>query len=374
MTQLPEPVPDQGRILIIDDHPTNIDVLYDYLSDLGYEVLVAEDGKSALERIHYSLPDIILLDIMMPDLDGFETCDRLKADPRTAEIPVIFVTALGGLSDKIRGFSSGAVDYITKPYQNHEVLARVRTHLTLRRLRDQLATHVERLQEQNDSLDAYARTVAHDLKNPLNLVLNFARLIEENPSLDPQAKEDLDYLLKSAERMNHIIHDLLLLSQLRKDELRPVRVRMDSVVRQALDRLHQDLQSKSAKLRQPEQWPDAMGQSSWIQAVWVNYISNALKYGGSPPEIVLSWEEETEVPGFLRFCVSDNGSGVSLDQQRQIFDEFSRVGGESAEGHGIGLSIVRRVVQRLGGKVGMQPRPDAPGSTFYFTLPKVSGG
>jgi len=361
---------DSGRILIIDDHPTNIDVLYDYLSDLGYEVLVAEDGRSALERIQFSRPDIILLDIMMPDLDGFETCDRLKADPSTAEIPVIFVSALSGLTDKLQGFSAGAVDYITKPYQNQEVLARVRTHLSICRMRKTLNEQLHKLLEQNESLDAYARTVAHDLKNPLNLVLNFARLMEENPTLDPQSREDLQCILQSAERMNHIIHDLLLLAQLRKEDIKTVRVNMTAVVRHALDRLHQDFQAREVQLIEPPQWPDAMGHSAWVQAVWVNYLSNALKYGGRPARIELVTEEDDELPGFHLYGVKDNGQGVDQAVQSSVFEEFSRVGGESEEGHGIGLSIVRRIVQRLGGRVGMRNIPGG-GCLFFFTLPKV---
>ncbi len=364
---------DHGRILVVDDNPTNIDVLYDFLSDLGYEVLVAEDGVGALERVSFIRPDLILLDIMMPGIDGYEVARRLQREPSTLDIPVIFITALGNLSDKVKGFEVGGVDYITKPFQNQEVLARVRTHLALRRMRRDLQESNEQLKSQNEALDAYARTVAHDLKNPLNLILNFARLIEEEEVLEGVNAEDLRHIIQSAERMNHIIHDLLLLAQMRKEFIEPVRVNMKAVVRQSLDRLAADIRAQGAHVVEPETWPDGEGIASWLQAVWVNYLSNALKYGGEPPKITLFAEPDGGRPGYIRYGVKDNGRGVEPSQQSKVFDEFARVGGEKVEGHGLGLSIVRRIVRRLGGDVGVYNLQPGPGCAFYFTLPEASG-
>lgn len=357
-----------GRILVVDDNPTNIDVLHDFLSDLGYEVLVAEDGRSALDRIRYVKPDLILLDIMMPHLDGYGVAQILRDNPETADIPVIYITALSSLSDKMKGFDTGAVDYITKPFQNQEVLARVQTHMALRRMRKNLEQNNEQLRSQNEALDAYARTVAHDLKNPLNLILNFAQLIEDEGVLKGVSAEDLRHIIVSAERMNHIIHDLLLLAQMRREEVHPVRVNMKSVVRQSLDRLHTDIRKANAEVAEAENWPDCEGVASWLQAVWVNYLSNSLKYGGKPPRIRLSWEKDPDQPGFVRYIVQDNGVGIATGNEQRVFAEFSRMGGEKEEGHGIGLSIVRRVIQRLGGTVGVYNLDPGPGCAFYFSL------
>jgi DNA-binding response OmpR family regulator len=359
---------DIGRILVVDDNPTNIDVLHDFLSDLGYEVLVAEDGTSALDRIRYVKPDLLLLDIMMPHLDGYGVAKILRENPATADIPVIYITALGSIEDKMKGFDTGAVDYITKPFQNQEVLARVRTHLALRRMRKDLELNNEKLRTQNEALDAYARSVAHDLKNPLNLILNFARLIEEENVLAGVNAEDLRNIILSAERMNHIIHDLLLLAQMRQEEIHPVRVNMKAVIRHSLDRLHTDLHKVGAEVIEPARWPDCEGVASWLQAVWVNYMSNAIKYGGNPPKIELFWEKDPQRPGFLRYGVKDNGVGIPSGKEASVFEEFSRVGGEKTEGHGIGLSIVRRVVQRLDGNVGVYNLDPGPGCAFYFSL------
>lgn len=358
----------KSRILLVDDNPTNIDVLYNFLADNGYEVLIAEDGISAFERVSFVKPDLILLDIMMPHIDGFEVCRRLQADPETKEIPVIFITALGSVEDKITGFKSGCVDYVTKPFQNDEILARIRNHLELSQMRESLQVQNEQLQSQNEALDAYARTVAHDLKNPLNLVLNFAKFIEDENILSGVPKNDLGRIIDSADQMNHIIHDLLLLAQLRKEEIDLVRVNMSIVVQLSLDRLHLDVQKEKVSLLMPSSWPDAVGVSAWVQAVWVNYISNAIKYGAETPVVKLSWEPVEGKPEYIRYSVEDNGSGIPLDQQQNIFNDFTRVGGEKSEGHGIGLSIVKRIILRLGGEVEMVNLQPGPGSRFSFTL------
>jgi len=359
---------DQGRILLVDDNPTNIDVLYEFLSDVGYEVFVAEDGPSAISRLDFMLPDLILLDIMMPHMDGFEVCDHLKTQDRAREIPVIFITAMGAVDDKVRGFDAGGVDYITKPFQNQEVLARIRTHLSMKRMREALRSKNQQLLEQNNALDAYARTVAHDLKNPLNLILNYARLIQDEGALSGMAAQDLSTIIMSADRMNHIIQDLLLLAQLRKDEVTAVNVDMASVVRQSLDRLAFQLSEKNVQVTEPPEWIPAMGVASWLQGVWVNYISNALKYGGEPPRITLQCRR---VGNLVEYAVEDNGPGIPEEAQAGIFDEFSRVGGEKAEGHGVGLAIVKRIVERLQGEVGVRNLSPGPGCRFLFTLPAV---
>jgi DNA-binding NtrC family response regulator len=173
-----------GSILIVDDTSTNLHVLVDYFADLGFDVLVATDGSAALEQMAHVKPEIILLDVMMPGMDGFETCRRLKANPATADIPVIFMTALSDTGDKIRGFEAGAVDYVTKPIQHEEVRARVMTHLALRRMK-------QRLEEANVSLEHRVAERTAKLQTALAEVESLKnRLQEENRYLQEELKSD----------------------------------------------------------------------------------------------------------------------------------------------------------------------------------------
>jgi len=163
----------KGTILIVDDTPANVSILFDFLAESGYKVLVAQEGKRAIQKAEYAIPDLILLDIMMPGIDGFETCKVLKSTEKTKDIPIIFMTALADTIDKVKGFKLGAADYITKPIQHEEVLARINSQLNFRRLQKQIQLHAIELEKRNLELDAFARTVAHDLKNPLNAVIGY---------------------------------------------------------------------------------------------------------------------------------------------------------------------------------------------------------
>ncbi|NJM27904.1 MAG: response regulator, partial [Pseudanabaena sp. RU_4_16] len=170
-----------GTVLVVDDNPNNLSVLVSLLRESGYRTLVAVDGESAIAQITYAKPDIILLDVMMPGIDGFETCKRLKASPDSAEIPVIFMTALSDTIDKVKGFKLGAVDYITKPFEHEEVLARLHTHLTIQNLNLSLKQEIEERKRAEKALWVFLHAVSHDLRNPvtgMNMVIqNFL----ENP-------------------------------------------------------------------------------------------------------------------------------------------------------------------------------------------------
>ena len=174
--------PEKGTILIVDDTPANISVLLDYLHQQGFKVLVARDGLRALEQVKHARPDLILLDVVMPGLDGFETCRRLKAEADTGAIPVIFMTALSDTTDKMRGFEVGAVDYVIKPFQHEEVLARVTTHLTLRRLQMELQEANARLEQRVAERTAALQQALEEVEQLKN------RLQAENVYLQEEIK------------------------------------------------------------------------------------------------------------------------------------------------------------------------------------------
>ncbi|MDY6994921.1 MAG: response regulator, partial [Pseudomonadota bacterium] len=205
----------KGTLLIVDDIPDNVKVLLKFLIDEGFKVLVAREGEQGIQIAERAQPDLILLDIMMPGMDGFEVCQYLKSNPKTLKIPIIFMTALTDTVDKVKGFELGADDYITKPFQQEEVLARITTHLNLRKTQWQLQEQTQELEKRNMELDAFAHTVAHDLKNPVSGVMGIAEWMIECFTSDPQLKEwedQLQLLLQASHQMLNIIDALLLLA------------------------------------------------------------------------------------------------------------------------------------------------------------------
>jgi len=362
----------QGTLLIVDDIPANVSVLFDFLIASGFKVLVAQDGRRALQKAEYAQPDLILMDVMMPGMDGFEACQHLKEKSETQDIPVIFMTALADTVDKVKGFSLGAADYITKPIQQEEVLARINTHLTFRRLQKALQEHTQTLEKRNMELDAFARTVAHDLKNPLNTVIGYSDELLEELSLDKQpTQEDLDSLKlvnESGRKMVNIIDALLMLAGASKQdspEKEPLDMR--HIVEQVIEkRLALKLRESQGKIDIPDDWPIAYGFAPWVEEVWSNYLSNGLKYGGHPPHLELGATALKD--GKIEFWVKDNGPGLNAEAQQQLFTPFTRLHKDRAEGHGLGLSIVQQVVEKLEGEVGVESQL-GHGSRFFFTLP-----
>ncbi len=359
----------RGTILIVDDNPTNLNVLFIFLREKGFKVLVAENGESALQRSALAQPDIILLDVLMPGLDGFETCRLLKDNPDTADIPVILMTALNDTNDKVKGFASGAVDYITKPAQYEEVLARIHTHLRLRRLQESLQTEVEKHQQLAAELNAYAHTVAHDLKAPLGLLLGFAEVLEESyTALSPEEVAQLTQRIRrSGQKMRSIIDGLLLLASVRLEEVPRRSVNMLAIFLEAEARLRDLIIAYGAEVKRPSSWPNVIAYSPWVEEVWANYLSNAIKYGGTPPRVDVGSTPLDN--GMMRFWVQDNGGGLTEEEVARLFMPFTRMEHTPAvEGHGLGLSIVQRIVTKLGGQAGVESTP-GQGSRFYFTLP-----
>jgi len=339
------------------------------------------NGREALEAVQIAVPDLILLDIMMPEMNGFEVCRHLKADPQTQDIPIIFISAIEATDDKINAFAAGGVDYITKPFHFKEVIARVEAHLTIRQLQRQveranreLEQRIAELQTRNEELAAYDHTVAHDLKAPLSTIISGVDVLEEIwDTTPPEAlKEYFQIIRRNAHRMNNIIEELMILSGLRQaQEVTIQPLDMSSIVSAALDRLVELIRDRQAQIVTPDQWPVAVGYGPWIEEVWVNYISNAIKYGGETPHVVLgaTMESDTEI----RFWVRDNGPGISPEDRERLFTPFERLSQVRAQGYGLGLSIVRRIVEKLGRKVEVESEP-GNGSVFSFTLPAWSGG
>ncbi|MDM8547254.1 sensor histidine kinase [Candidatus Venteria ishoeyi] len=362
----------QKQILVVDDIPSNLHLLFRYLKRLDFKVLIAENGEHALKQLGYCHPDLILLDIMMPGVDGFEVCRRLKKNPATADIPVIFMSALTETIDKVTGFEVGGVDYLTKPLQYEEVLARINAHLSLNELRQTLTHKNAALRQQNKELQAFGHTVAHDLKTPVNGLLGSAEALRANlgENLTPRADKYLSFINQTSQKIRHIIDALLLLSESREAEVALTPLDMPSIIDSAIQRLETRINTFNVEITMGQNWPQAIGYAPWIEEVWVNYLSNAIMYGGMPPQLILDAVLD-EPHGQVRFQISDNGLGVAPELQEKLFIPFSRIGSQRLPGHGLGLSIVQRIIERCGGNTGMHNR-DKGGACFYFTLPSTS--
>ena len=339
-----------------------------------YRVRSAINGHLALCSVKSNPPDLILLDIKMPGLDGISVCEQLKADPGSSAIPVIFLSALGDVEDKLRALHAGGVDYITKPFQVEEVLARVETHLALRHSQAALesanvvmAEQMVELKRRNEELDAFSHTVAHDLKNPLTvLTLGLEWLMGEWESMSPdEIAQSIGKLNDSCAKMNSIIDELLLLASVRKEDVLLNVLEPLDLIKEAQNRMGGGSGASTPELFiQAGPWPRVLGKAQWVEEVWANYLSNALKYGGRPPRIELRWQVQGD---FIRFEVCDNGEGLSQSEQSQLFQPFERLNQVRAQGHGLGLSVVRRIVEKLGGSVGVESEK-GKGSCFWFTL------
>jgi two-component system cell cycle sensor histidine kinase/response regulator CckA len=249
--------------------------------------------------------------------------------------------------------------------------------------------YTEELRSRNEELDAFAHTVAHDLKNPLSLVMGFAQLLETDLE-SFTAEEMASYLAiiaKNSRKMIQIIDELLLFSQVRQSGVMISAIDMQKVVREACNRLAAMIEEYEAEVNLPPEWPTALGYEPWVEEVWVNYLSNAIKYGGQPPHIEIgaglvedSGRDRGDGPepeaysSMVRFWIRDNGSGIRPEDQAQLFKPYTRLQPVRAAGHGLGLSIVRRIIHKLGGEVAMESSGIAgEGCVFSFTLPAVIG-
>lgn len=240
--------------------------------------------------------------------------------------------------------------------------------ITTRDLRH--ANHV--MAAQNADLDAFAHTVAHELKTPLGVILGHSHLLKKEEFIkEPERIQEVaQQITATSLKMNSIIQEMLLLSNVRQsEEIQTHPLNMDEIVTEALRRLDNLILEHAAKIKKTKEWPTAHGYAPWIEEVWSNYISNALKYGGSAPEIELG--AETQSDGKIRFWVRDSGPGITEEEQQQLFNNFTRLSAANAAGHGLGLSISQRIIEKLGGEVGVESLPDN-GSTFYFTLPQAN--
>ena len=324
--------PHLTTILVIEDDEAVRHTLVDLLSLNGYRPVAASDGIAGLAAAHAENPAVILTDLAMPGLTGFELLEAFQADPTLRTVPVIVISAKVERAAMRHGMELGAADFITKPFTEDEVIRSIATRLEKKEL---LA-----------ELDAFAHTVAHDLKNPLctlngRLELATLRLGQAD---EAEIRHHLGEATASARRLDGIIEALLVLTGVRRQSVVAQPLDMAALSAEAIDRLEALLRSQAAVVRPPAHWPTAFGHAPWVIEVWVNFISNAAKYSGDHPDITLG--ADTDPDGLsARFWVQDRGPGLDAASRAKMFVPFTRLSTARTGGHGLGLSIVRRIVE-----------------------------
>lgn len=382
----PGPHVDEMTVLIVDDTPTNLAVVVDSLEQLDLEVAVAQDGEEALARAEYLRPALILLDVVMPTIDGFELCRRLKAKESTRDIPVIFMTSSAGEGDKLKGFEVGAVDYLTKPLHVAEVRARVNAHLTLQLMRKELQIQNARLQreirervqaeeqlrESNHELEAFTYSASHDLRAPLRAITGYASMLADRPeTMDECVRKTVEKILRSAKQMEGLIRDLLNYARTGQREMLAVPVLLEPFLQEIENTFQARIKEGGVQFEIVRPLEPVMGDPTLIKQILTNLIDNALTYrrrDGNPRVSVAS----TVVGDRTVLSVSDNGIGIAPEYHDKIFQVFHRLHAESEyAGTGIGLAIVAKAARAMNGTVRVSSAP-GEGSTFQVSLPRPS--
>ena len=360
----------QKDILIVDDISTNIRMLAQILTEQGYNVRKALDGQMAITACQITLPDLILLDIMMPEMDGYAVCQHLKANEKTRHIPIIFISALDETFDKVKAFQIGAVDYITKPFHFEEVLVRVKNQLTINQLHYQLVEQNVQLQKINAALKQFTIVASHDLQSPLQTIIINAELvkIKHQDILVPDAIDRIEKIINTGLKMKQLVQDLLAYSRLETSTKKNELINCQTLLEEVLANLESEIYASGASITYVE-LPILIGDYLQLMQLFQNLISNAIKFcrPGVPPIIKISATLQSK--SIWLMGVHDNGIGIERENFERIFEVFQRLHtSKEYPGNGIGISICKKIVEHHGGHIWVESEMGV-GTTFYFTLP-----
>lgn len=369
--------PSKPKVLIVDDVEANLVALEALLGDLDCELIRAADGNQALKLLLKNEFAVMLLDVQMPIMDGFEVARYAREHPATRDTPIIFLTAMHSTEDSmLRGYGSGAVDFLLKPINAHVLRGKVRVFLELftqrRRLQDEINAHkktLEALQDANAALRHFTDAASHDLKAPVRAMRGFldALSMEVGEMLPPQALEYLQRSVKAGERMDSLLDSLLSYARLQRNQATTV-VRFSALLDQLGADLREDLARAGATLKADPELPSIHGDPDRFYQLFQNLVTNAIKFRrtGVPLEVSVSAER---YPAEALFCVADNGIGIDPKHQSRIFQAFFRSDTQGKyKGSGLGLAICQQVVEQHRGRIWVESQL-GEGSRFYFSLP-----
>jgi signal transduction histidine kinase len=361
-----------GNILAVDDTAENLRLLSGMLGEKGYQVRPVTSGRHALQAAERSAPDLILLDINMPEMDGYEVCRQLKSKDSLRDVPVVFLTALTETADKLKAFSVGGVDYISKPFQIDEVLARVKVHIALRRAQAELAKNYEQLKALEKVRDNLVHMIVHDMRSPLAVImghLDLVRMFSEG-ALPDSALTSLDAASRGARSLTNMTDDLLDVSKMEEGKLALNRENCDlyplaQEVVSGLTTLDRN-RLISVEIAAPA---IASFDPAIMRRILQNLLSNAIKHTPTGSAIRI---QTIDGENQLRVLVIDSGPGVPIEAREKIFQKFGAAESRKDQQYhsvGLGLAFCKLAVQAHGGRIGVDSN-EPQGSVFWFEVGK----
>jgi two-component system, sensor histidine kinase and response regulator len=365
------------KILVVDDNPRNIQVIGSILREAGYEVGFAFNGRQGLDLLKESSDyDLVLMDIKMPVMDGFETTRMMSNDESLSEIPVIFLSASHETDNIIAAFDIGGVDYVTKPFNTKELLARVNTHIQLKHRTLQVKNYASELEKVNATKDKFFSIIAHDLRNPFEGILLICRtLIDKLPSYSTEEiRKQIEMISSATESGNKLLENLLIWSRSQTGSItfKPVELRLEYLIGRCVDSLKTQAMAKNIKI-------DLITGHDLIiktdEAMFChilrNLLTNAIKFTEGPEIITIQAEP---IPGAIEVSVTDKGIGISGQDMGRLFridgNISSRAGTRNETGSGLGLILCSEFVEKMGGSIRVESE-SGKGSRFTFTLPEI---
>ena len=371
-------------ILIVDDEERNIKLLKAYLTNDNYHTLSCLDGESALEIAKEECPDLILLDVMMPGIDGFEVCRRLKQDDRTRMIPVIIITALREKQDRIKALEIGADDFLSKPVDQTELRARVRSLLRIKDYHDELRKSCNEISLKNQQLKELERIkeglthmIIHDLNNPLMAIFGNLEMIRtENKNLSESQQDRMTKCLHYCDDLRQQIQSLLDIHRMEEGKLKPARAIVDipalvkGIVEQFTPRA--EMEQISICFSNSNDIPPARADQGLIGRVLANLLSNAIRHTPAGGQILAAADYLPESKS-VHVSIKDSGEGLAPKYHKRIFDKFEQIQLKDSDAKvgtgGLGLSFCKMAVEAHGGEIWVESEGDGNGSIFNFLIP-----
>lgn len=360
--------PEGGRVLVVDDDGRNRELLHELLVARGYSVIEAENGFVALECAVRDAPHAILLDVMMPGMDGFEVCRRLKADPATSPIPILLVTALQERDDRLRGIEAGANDFLTKPIDTREVMLRTRNAIYSKQLYDRVQSDFERLRDLERLRDNLTHMIVHDMRSPLMGISGHLELVSSTLEgrIPAEDMESIREAHLNSRKLIDMVSSLLDVSKLEAGQMPMHKETCDlgEVARESVDLLDGLLRRSPAQIDVAAP-ATASCDRALILRVISNLLGNAAKYAPTESRIHVV---VAPAAGAVKVSVTDQGKGIPPEFQQKIFDKFGQVDSTVKHSTGLGLTFCKLAIEAHGGKIGVESEPGR-GCTFWFTLP-----